>query len=145
MKQTFRRICDAIFIVIGARRNFLDTRNDNTTCNNNVVGKMILFFFPLSVFSLSLSLSSFKYVLEIIAHLEFTFRQIEHGNHKYFVCMHVFGTMSICTVYSEFKQVIKISFMVNIVRYPHGPLTNVTITLFRIQKIIMRHMHFSIR
>lgn len=48
--------------------------------------------------------------------------------------MHVFGTMSICTVYSEFKQVIKISFMVNIVRYPHGPLTNVTITLFRIQK-----------
>lgn len=142
MKQTFRRICDAgvIFIVIGARRNFLDTWNDNTACNNNVVGKMILFF-PLSV---SLSLS-FKYVLEIIAHLEFTFRQIEHGNHKYFVCMHVFGTMSICTVYSEFKQVIKISFMVNIVRYPHGPLTNVTITLFRIQKIIMRHMHFSIR
>lgn len=141
MKQTFRRICDAgvIFIVIGARRNFLDTWNDNTACNNNVVGKMILFF-P----SLFLSLS-FKYVLEIIAHLEFTFRQIEHGNHKYFVCMHVFGTMSICTVYSEFKQVIKISFMVNIVRYPHGPLTNVTITLFRIQKIIMRHMHFSIR
>lgn len=141
MKQTFRRICDAgvIFIVIGARRNFLDTWNDNTACNNNVVGKMILFF-PLSV-----SLSPFKYVLEIIAHLEFTFRQIEHGNHKYFVCMHVFGTMSICTVYSEFKQVIKISFMVNIVRYPHGPLTNVTITLFRIQKIIMRHMHFSIR
>lgn len=110
------------------------------TCRVTIILSVKWFHFSLSFFSLSLFFFNI-HTFEIIVHLKFMFRQIEHGNRKYFICLNTFRTMSICTVYSAFKQVVQISFMINIMRYLYGPSSDITITSFQIEKKVIRYVH----